>query len=277
MKRAVFMLCLAAGCAQGGAQQRALQPSMSPEPELVVPQPAAPETAPTGEAPAASPTETPTTVASPAAIPTQVVPYELPKFPGAIAETPGWTPPPCELETTAVVRRTGATFHVSAMMRNLTKVKLELTLPDRCPSGPANFSGLRDGYDYYAACASGACATPRPELRYTLAPGQAVEITSLEIDPKQTSCNAVLTAGHYSLGFSVQTVRRVCGGKPGEFEVVEAKAKPLPPAKPRAPCPRGPACGIACPGGRFAHDANGCSVCGCEPDPMAPTKPSWAH
>jgi len=41
--------------------------------------------------------------------------------------------------------------------------------------------------------------------------------------------------------------------------------------KPETRCPPQPACGLACHFG-MAHDANGCGLCACAPDPMAPSK-----
>ena len=195
---------------------------------------------------------------------------DLPKPPtGAVWPPPGgWTPPPCELESTALVTHSGSVFKVRALLRNLTKAQLELDTLDQCPRGPANFGGLPEGYDYYRSCAAGACL-PHPALHFSLAPGQSVQVAAIEIDPQQTSCNAPLAPGHYTLGFNVQAKQRVCGGKQGAIDVPEVAAKAtLKPLKPKSPCPRGPACGIACPSGRYAHDANGCSVCGCEPDPF---------
>lgn len=55
--------------------------------------------------------------------------------------------------------------------------------------------------------------------------------------------------------------------------LTDAEPKPAtkPPTKtPPKPaerrCPPQPACGIACPNGNYAHDENGCSLCGCGPD-----------
>lgn len=155
-----------------------------------------------------------------------------------------------------------------ALLRNLTKARLEIDTPDQCPRGPANFGGLPEGFDYYMSCTAGACL-PRSAQHFSLAPGQSVQVAAIEIDPKQTSCNAPLAPGHYDLGFNLQAKQGVCGGKQGAIDVAAPAAASTPkPSKSKPPCPRGPACGIACPSGRYAHDANGCSVCACEPDPF---------
>lgn len=254
MKGGLLLCCFLAACGGDAREHRATPPSPSTS-AARVPQPVA------TPSPAAAHRAEPLAPAEPA--PSAVAaPLESPEPPPAESvPPPGSKPPPCALESIAKVTRRGALFHVSALLRNLTSEPLEVNLPDPCPRGPAEFSGLPSGYDYYGVCAAGACPAPRPPLHLSFAPGQSREVTSIDIDPKQTSCTPPLPPAQYLLGFSVKTTVAVCSGAPGKIEI---KAPPPPPAKPKAQCPPKPACGIFCPGGRFAHDENGCALCRCE-------------
>ncbi len=271
IKCALLATCLLVACASNPPEQNraALPPAATEERPGLPPAPSPP-------AQASPPVPLAPTASSPPPAQVVLVPMGPPKPPpGAIWPPPGgWTPPPCVLESTAKVTRRGALFHVSAMLRNLTNEQLELELPDRCPQGAAQFSGLPAGFDYYGSCVAGACAEPRSNVHLSLAPGQALELAAIDIDPKQTSCNAPLPPGQYQLGFGIATNLRVCGGNPGKIEISARPSKPVSatPAKPKGPCQPWPACAIACPGGRYAHDENGCAICGCEPEPFAPAR-----
>ena len=82
---------------------------------------------------------------------------------GAVWPPPGegWTPPPCQLEASTVVRRRASVFEVTARLKNVTSELIVVEMPDRCPQGPAVFSGLPEGYDYYHSCTKGACGGRR--------------------------------------------------------------------------------------------------------------------
>jgi hypothetical protein len=125
------------------------------------------------------------------------------------------------------------------------------------------FQGLGESYDYYRSCAKGACAGAREPERFTLLPGQTIELATIEVDPKGASCTAALPPGRHTISFSVPLAGQVCAGAFATVEGPAAPKAPPPEPAPRAPCPPMPACGIACPGGEFARDANGCSTCGC--------------
>ena len=169
------------------------------------------------------------------------------------------------------MRRRGKVYEVTARLRNLTKEALVVEMPDRCPQGPAIFHGLRDGYDYYVSCMKGACMGGRPPIRHSIPAGQTIDVESIEINPVDGNCNTPLEPGSYRLSFAFQTPLRLCGGPTATLEVRPPATKPPPPAKPTKPCPPMPTCGIACPGGEFARDADGCSTCGCVKNPLRAT------
>jgi hypothetical protein len=184
------------------------------------------------------------------------------RFPGAMWPPPGYVEKhePCQLETVTNVARRGAVYLLTARVKNVTKSKLDVSVPDRCPQGPAAFQGLRAGYDYYAACTKGACAGPREPRRFTLAPGESMEIAAVEIEPARSQCDGALEPGSYTMSFSFETPLKLCTGQLPVLEVPSPKPAVR---KPSGPCPPQPACGIACPGGAFAVDENGCTQCAC--------------
>ena len=56
---------------------------------------------------------------------------------------------------------------LKAQLINHSDADIALSLPDRCPSGSAAFSGLEDAngwYDYYGTCAAGACMDDLPPV-----------------------------------------------------------------------------------------------------------------
>src|SRR5690606_37048629 len=99
--------------------------------------------------------------------------YEHP--PGAI----GPPPRPCEVRLSMAQKRAGRRVRLVARATNLTQETITLTAPDACPAGPVRFMGLPAGYDYYGTCNAGACRGPRDPVRWTLAPGQTVELASI--------------------------------------------------------------------------------------------------
>jgi len=271
------VLVLAACASSVAAPPSEAAPTQAPTPSGPTPSGPTPS-GPTPSGPTPSgPTPSGPTPSGPSSGPA-VVPLhvpEMPERPGAIWPPPGgWEPPPCELETVTRVERRGGVFDVTASLRNVTKAQLEVDLPDRCPLGPAAFSGLGDEYDYYTACARGACAGARKPIHLTLGAGQTVELTSISIDPKHGNCNRPLAPGRYTLSFGVQTKHRLCGGTTGTLQIGSPPSAPVKP-KPKRACPPQPACGIACPGG-YREDPEGCSTCACAQENRAvqqqPTK-----
>jgi hypothetical protein len=107
-----------------------------------------------------------------------------------------------------------------------------------------------------------------------MSPGQSIEVTTIRVEPDGNGCNAPLEPGTYFVSFGMSTGHVLCGGPAAHFDrkAMPAKARKASAAK---KCPPQPACGIACPGGRFARDENGCSTCGCAKGPavVVPAEP----
>jgi hypothetical protein len=173
----------------------------------------------------------------------------------------------------------GKVQQITAYVRNLSKRTISFELPDRCPAGPAVFSGLPGSYDYHGTCAMGACAKHEPR-RFSVAAGERIEIDAITIDPAGGSCNRPLPAGRHHVGFNIPYSSATC---PGSWAAIgeEPKPAPAPPLPKTAPdpgakCPEMPICGLACPGGAFARDAKGCPLCACDDRrgvmPSAPPK-----
>jgi hypothetical protein len=205
--------------------------------------------------------------------PAQPVPGQSPllvperPLPGAIWPPPGYEPSPCELELPTIIGRRGDGYEVVALAHNRTDKPITLELPDRCPQGPVVFVGLSPEYDYYGTCAAGACAGPRDPVRFNLDPGQRIELAAIMVRPGGGGCTQALPPGRHHIGFSVPYRGQTCSRGPAAIEVRDPKPPPRPPTKtapaPGVTCPPMPACGIACPGGSFARDAQGCPLCGC--------------
>lgn len=255
-----WLLC---GCAAPG------EPVVAAPVTTTAPSPAA---TPAPPALMVSPAPAPTVVTTPdtpPSVPPPAGPVPIEKLPGAVWPPPGgWDPPPCEVEASTSLVKRGAAYEISAHLRNRTKNSLEIQVPDRCPQGPAVFHGLGENYDYYGACTAGACASPREPVRLSLAPGQSVVVATVRVVPAGEGCNRPLEPGSYLVSFGISTGHLLCGGSAAHFDVA------APPQKPRTPtpvkkCPPPLACGIACPGGNFARDENGCSTCGCANGPSA--------
>jgi len=187
--------------------------------------------------------------------------------PGAVWPPPGYDPPPCELELSTVAVRRGASYDVTAYVKNVSPQSVTLELPDRCPQGPATFYGLPGNRDYHQACMKGACVEQRV-LRFTAAPGERIQIDTVSIDPAGGSCNPPLPEGRHHVAFTIPFGGATC---PGTWAGIgepkkELPVPPLPKTRPDpgVKCPRMPVCGLACPGGGLARDERGCPLCACE-------------
>ncbi len=198
----------------------------------------------------------------------------------ALAQTPPWglhekrppgaialPPPPCDIELRSEVKELrNGTVQVTVLARSRLAEPLEVELPDNCPNGPIQFSGLPHPYDYYRTCNQGACAPGvRTPQRVTLPRGRDVTLSTIVINPKGGTCNEPLPAARYTVSF-VTPWRNACVSSYGSF----GKAPPPPPPKkvePPKKCPPMPACGIGCPG-PMKRDANGCTLCACEESPF---------
>ncbi len=190
--------------------------------------------------------------------------------------------PACNAELVTRARTNGGRVEVDAVVRNVTDAPIAFALPDRCPMGPAEFDGLGSDYDYYGACARGACAGPRSPLSMTLAPGEERTVASIAITPEGDSCQRPLTERAASLGFSLPGADGLFACSRARAEVAfEAPPPPAPPARvvdptpaprrnpppsrpprttPRRDCPA-----IACGGCSFGYapSTDGCPSCRC--------------
>ncbi len=239
-----------------------------------------------------SPEKPPSTPSAPSA------PEAVPGWPGAHppgAPVPSADAPACEVELfTSVEEHPDGHWDVIARARNRTPRALNLTLPKVCTGAPAEFAGI-PRYDYYARCTMGACVEePRGRTTVNIEPRGMAELARGRVDPKGNSCNAPVPPGRYPALVAVDLQGAVvCLGPSDVLDLnpggVPAPARPpqpglrttlerkSPPPPPPAKCKPGPVCGVGCPGGRYKHDENGCTLCACEelfiPGLDRPTQP----
>lgn len=150
---------------------------------------------------------------------------------------------------------------------------MEITLRHACPGGPLSFVGLGQGFDYYGTCNMGACIEPDAQTRLLVpAGGQTITVASLSWPEAGDGCRAKLEPGRYDInGFGELVAPEgssLCGLAHTRLEI---PAPPKPPT-PAHRCPPMPTCGLACEGGAFARDENGCSRCACADEPWG-TRP----
>jgi hypothetical protein len=185
----------------------------------------------------------------------------------------------CELVlSTKLVSRGRFQYGLQVSIENATARGLQFVLPDRCPTGPLDFEGLPDGYDYYQTCNAGACGGPRGMLNIQLAPRERRSLLNLQLSAAGTTCNEQLESALYNVVPVAPSVSyRVCV-ESARLDLRNVKLPPKPAPKPIAPiapvAPSGPApgrsddpyackssedCIISCP------DVRGCCgwPCGC--------------
>lgn len=164
-------------------------------------------------------------------------------------------------------------YEVSAQLRSRVSRALSLTYRASCPQGAARFTGLVEGYDYYASCAAGACAEPVTTTTQTLEAGATVTLDTVTIHVRGKSCQPRLDKRRYELSFDVELdgATTCAAREPAVLDLapIAMPARPTtrPSPKPTRRCPPMPACGIGCPGG-MAHDEHGCALCACEDNPL---------
>ena len=187
-----------------------------------------------------------------------------PHIPGAIA----LRPPACDVQLVERVDTLAdGTRRISTAAVNRTKAAVSFSAPGHCPGGAVQFSGLPAGYDYYRTCNMGECVAD-PPLSVSVPAGGSVDVATIELAPKATTCTKPLAPGTYDVVAHLPSSSpRVCDGT---VQIVVAAPPAPPPPKPRkktppkhAACKPMPACGLGCPG-PFAHDADGCAECACE-------------
>jgi hypothetical protein len=169
--------------------------------------------------------------------------------------------PPCVLGLEVVQTVKGAGLGLEGFVVNRTTRPLTLTVMNACPNPPLQFTGLPSGTSAFETCAMGPCVKRDPVV-LTLAPRERRRLAEGFVPWEGNTCSAPLPVAEYAVRSEVQLVGRpvVTCEVPStkRFERVE-----LPPSR----CPPPEPCGIHCPFGQ-ATDENGCSVCGCKPNPM---------
>jgi hypothetical protein len=140
----------------------------------------------------------------PAVVSAQPAPFAPPPSAAdaSAAEAPGIQPPRhCTLVLRAqLVRENRVRYGLTGIAENRTDAPLSFTLPDRCPQGELDFTGLPAGYDYYRWCTKGACAGPRRPLAFQLAPREkrVIVATTLSVDGS-APCSIALQPKLYSI------------------------------------------------------------------------------
>ncbi len=195
-------------------------------------------------------------------------PRLLPHEPeGAIDITPRG-PNRCvaQLELVAEVR--GNDITLRGFLASNSDDAVKVTLRSTCPGGPIAFTGLGEGFDYYGACSAGACRRSSEPRAIVLPAGRGkVEIASTTFSLSGDACRPKLPPGTYAINGSTEVLfpegATTCGSAFAQLTIFEPKRETEVP--PRT-CKPGPACGLACPGGRYAYDEHGCSLCACADD-----------
>lgn len=187
---------------------------------------------------------------------------------GAIA--PRETPRPCVARLELSARRDRGVIHLEGSLTSNLETAVEVTLRSPCPGGPISLTGLGDGFDYYATCRQGACRTTHTTVQLAVPTGGAtVKVIDLSWPESGDGCRSSLAPGHYDINAwgEVESPEGtvLCGMAHATLDIPAVPPSPKP--APSAPvCKPMPTCGIACESGRFARDAEGCPVCGCEDD-----------
>jgi hypothetical protein len=195
---------------------------------------------------------------------------------GPVAPAPGSpasaTPPAasCPVAITLTITGAGLRRQVIVSAENRDTGVQELVVPDRCPSGPIDFSGLPAGYDYYGTCAMGACPGERAATRLGLGLGESRELARTTLDLGDATCNEPVPAGEYRLSASVPGVEPACVGSVvlvvGTPDTNPTRPTPKPDPTPDSAgidfqaCTADSDCIVHCP------RAQGCcgSPCGCQ-------------
>lgn len=169
----------------------------------------------------------------------------------------------CPVAITVALAGTGPRRELVVSAENRHTQVQELVLPDQCPSGPVEFTGLPGCYDYYGACAMGACVGERAPIRVGLGVGERRELARTTLELGASSCNAPVPAGEYRLSAAIPGVAPEC--IVGATLVVDET--PTPPAPSPAPEPASPSANIdfqACTadGDCIVHCPNVSGCCG---------------
>ena len=198
-------------------------------------------------------------------------------------EAPAQRPPPsvvsqCNARLVTRTSEAPEAHRAEAIVQNITNTPLRFVVPSRCPFGVAAFEGLGDDYDYYGACAMGACRQPQSPRSFTVPPGGEVVVASATIHHAGTSCQPPLSAGTYTLRFTIPGADGldVCAVDHGVIEVTppsttERTDPPSTPARPRRDCP---AIACACFGVPQPTPPGECPSCNCVEGPSFSRDPT---
>lgn len=219
--------------------------------------------------------------------PPRMLPKPLPKPPPAPEPTPPPTPRPppkpippprprppkkpsptlrpappkltsCVLGVEVVQTRTEEGARLEGFVTNRSSRPVTMTLQSPCPSPPMSFEGLPAGVFAFQTCTMGPCVTNEP-LEVTLAPSERRLLATGFVPWRGGPCSAPVDPQTFSLRGELR------------FEgaaVVTCQLPVTPVAPPPVPkCPPPEPCGVYCEFGQ-AKDENGCTTCGCNPNPL---------
>lgn len=161
----------------------------------------------------------------------------------------------CVVGVEVVQTRTEEGARLEGFVTNRSSRPVTMTLQHPCPSPPMSFEGLPAGVFAFQTCTMGPCVTNEP-LVVTLAPSERRLLATGFVSWSGGPCSAPVEPQT----FSVRGVLRFEGAGVAMCEM--AKAAPATP-----PCPRPEPCGVYCEFGQ-AKDENGCTTCGCNPNPL---------
>ncbi|MBL8938385.1 MAG: hypothetical protein JNM69_27715 [Archangium sp.] len=160
----------------------------------------------------------------------------------------------CVVGLEVVQTRTGEGATLEGFVTNRTSRAVTMTLQNPCPTPPMAFEGLPPGVFAFQTCAMGPCVSREP-IVVTLAPKERRLLATGFVPWSGGPCSAPVEPQV----FSVRGVVRFEGAALVTCEVPKAVTAPK--------CPRPEPCGVYCEFGQ-AKDENGCTTCGCNPNPL---------
>lgn len=161
----------------------------------------------------------------------------------------------CVVGLEVVQTRTADGAKLEGFVTNRSSRPVTMTLQNPCPSPPMSFEGLPAGVFAFQTCTMGPCVSKAP-LSVTLASSERRLLASGFVPWSGGPCSAPVEPQ----AFSLRGVLR--------FEGPAVMTCQLPTAPVTTPkCPRPEPCGVYCEFGQ-AKDANGCTTCGCNPNPL---------
>jgi hypothetical protein len=194
-------------------------------------------------------------------------PAPVPVTPTAPMPAPPARLPPCTLGLEVVQTVRGDGLALEGFVVNRTSRRLEVQLMNACPQPPMQFTGLPPGVSAFETCAMGPCVNRDPVV-VTLGPKERRRLAEGFVPWEGNPCSAPLPVEEYTIRGVVHVVGRPVATC--ELPTVKRTERVV---LPPSPCPPPEPCGVFCPYGQ-AKDANGCSTCGCNPNPMELRRPT---